>query len=180
MNRKKRAFNVVGAILLALGLWQSVAAVAGHGRSGAGRLFFDEARVEELVATGVDMMGPLAQACADEAVAGSFDSSSVKKFDAWCQSVGEFAEGRDVDSAVSLLRRSNRHFARLADRLFVVGGELARRSLVMQESYCALKPVLEETANHRAGAAMSQFLVGFFLAGVGLVLLALARRQQAL
>jgi len=162
-NRRVVTFRLVGLVLVCVGIWQIASAVGSSGRDGFGRFFFDDEEVAALILDAGKHNAAHVDACKDEKIAARFDSSSRKKLERWCNAVSRFEEEGSADSAIALLRARNLLFARISNKLFAAGGELARKSLALEEADCSMSPYLERVANQAAGAALSQFLIGLFL-----------------
>lgn len=177
LRRGSRVLRVVGLALAIVGLWQALAAVAAGGRSGLGRLLYDEEFTSDRVARGLVAAEPLVKVCSNEKMKEAFDSVSVKKLERWCKAVEEFRREKAERGAVLLLRAHNLFADEVTQKLWVAGGKEARASIEIQEANCELQPILEELKSQAASAGFSQFLAGALLVIVGTVLFWKFRRS---
>ena len=170
--------RLLGLVLLCLGTWQVVGAIAGSGRGGAGRWFFDDTEVDASLDKAIVYVAVHVAVCADSAVAARFDTSSAPKLRRWCDAVERLSEDKTADSAIRLHKTQNMVFKLISDKLFAAGGDLALLGLELQEANCEMTLHLERISNQAAGAAFSQFLIGLFAFVVGGVIAARSWRRR--
>jgi hypothetical protein len=178
MKGKRKAWYVVGALLLLVGIFDIGDGLFGSGRLGVGQRFYDDEKVAELVDGALAPAAVFGRACSDEKVAKRFDSRAVKKFERWCGAVKSFAKQPDAAHGVALMRANNLYFERVTDKLFLAGGELPDLALDMMTARAAFRPQMEQVGSIGAGASFSETLVGLILLVVGLFCLRRGRRQS--
>lgn len=174
---KHNVWYVVGAILLLAGLFDVGDGFFGSGRLGAGKLFYDDDKVAELVSRATEPAGVFLQACDNAVVAERFDSRAVRKLGQWCGAVRSFRDEPDGVSGVRLMRANNFYFERVTSKLFLASGELPNLALDLMTARATFRPLMEQVGSIRAGASFSETLVGFIFLVVGLFCLRRGRRR---
>lgn len=174
---RSKGLLITGAVLLALGVAQVVLSMVGSGREGLGTLFFHSDQVNTWLADAKHTSAPFRQVCRDPRTAAAFDDSSVKDLLTWCAAAEKLAEDHEPEAAVAMLRAQNRYFGKLTEYMLNRGGDAGELAGTLMEASCQVRPPLEDIFSETSGAAFSQALLGFLLAGVGYWMVSHGRKR---